>query len=410
MKERKLEVYLGERFVGTMAQTADRRVAFAYSEEWLDNGFAISPFSLPVEQKVFVPTSQAFSGLWGVFADSLPDAWGQRLFDRMLKARGILSADMTQLERLAIVGDSGMGALLYRPAWNIQQDAAIDDLDELSAQCHAILNHEDAGDLDELFQMGGSSGGARPKIMTGEWIIKFPASDEMKDSGKMEKAYMDCAAECGIIVPETKLMLSDVCAGYFAVKRFDRRKTEGHIERRHMLTAAAILEVDWRTAAMDYHTLMKLTKILSLDNREDLEQMYRRMCFNVFAHNRDDHAKNFSWIYDEQMENVSTSVNVYTTLGEIQEKLGGYRLFKRQPAPTDIRRTIALLRKYQIIEPLELLDDLNSSSPFMIYPCINVVLLGDDVRALLEDFDNGDTERIEPDLAEEGGNEDGTEE
>ena len=103
MKERKLEVYLGKRFVGTMAQTADRRVAFAYSEEWLDNGFAISPFSLPVEQKVFVPTSQAFSGLWGVFADSLPDAWGQLLVDRMLKARGILSADMTQLERLAIV-------------------------------------------------------------------------------------------------------------------------------------------------------------------------------------------------------------------------------------------------------------------------------------------------------------------
>ena len=164
------------------------------------------------------------------------------------------------------------------------------------------MNHEDAGDLDELFQMGGSSGGARPKIMTDEWIIKFPASDEMKDSGTMEKAYMDCAADCGIIVPETKLMPSDVCAGYFAVKRFDRRKTDGHIERRHMLTAAAILEVDWRTAAMDYHTLMKLTKILSLDNREDLEQMYRRMCFNVFAHNRDDHAKNFSWIYDEQMD------------------------------------------------------------------------------------------------------------
>ena len=302
MKERKLEVYLGERFVGTMAQTADRRVAFAYSEEWLDNGFAISPFSLPVEQKVFVPTSQAFFGLWGVFADSLPDAWGQLLADRMLKARGILSADMTQLERLAIVGDSGMGALSYRPAWNIRQDTAIDDLDELSAQCHAILNHEDAGNLDELFQMGGSSGVARPKIMTDEWIIKFPASDEMKDSGTMEKAYMDCAEDCGIIVPETKLMPSSVCAGYFAVKRFDRRKTDGHIERQHMLTAAAILEVDWRTAAMDYHTLMKLTKILSLDNREDLEQMYRRMCFNVFAHNRDDHAKNFSWIYDEQMD------------------------------------------------------------------------------------------------------------
>lgn len=69
-----------------------------------------------------------------------------------------------------------------------------------------------------------------------------------------------------------------------------------------MLTAAAILEVDWRTAALDYHVLMKLTKILSMGNEADMEQMYRRMCFNVFAHNRDDHAKNFSWIYDERMD------------------------------------------------------------------------------------------------------------
>ena len=105
-------------------------------------------------------------------------------------------------------------------------------------------------------------------------------------------------------------------------------------------------------------------------------------------------------IYDEQMENVSTSVNVYTTLGEIQEKLGNYRLFKRQPAPTDIRRTLALLRKYQIIEPLELLDDLNSKSFFYHLSCINVVLLGDDVRALLKDFDDDS----------EGGTEDGNDE
>ena len=92
---------------------------------------------------------------------------------------------------------------------------------------HAILNHEDAGDLDELFQMGGSSGGARPKIMTDEWIIKFPASDEMKDSGTMEKPIWIAPRTAGIIVPETKLMLSDVCAGYFAVKRFDEERRIG---------------------------------------------------------------------------------------------------------------------------------------------------------------------------------------
>lgn len=302
MNERKVEVYLDERHVGTLAETADHRVAFAYSDAWLENGFAISPFSLPVEQKVFVPASTAFQGLWGAFADSLPDAWGRLLVDRMLKAKGLTPAHVTQLERLAIVGDSGMGALTYRPAWDVHQDIKLSDLDELSAKCRVLLNREDVSDLDDVFQLGGSSGGARPKVMTEEWVIKFPASANMPDTGIMEKEYMDCAAACGIIVPETKLMPSKRCGGYFAVRRFDREVTGSKTARRHMLTAAAILEVDWRTAALDYHTLMKLTRILSRSNAADTEQMFRRMCFNVFAHNRDDHAKNFTWLYDPQLD------------------------------------------------------------------------------------------------------------
>lgn len=92
-------------------------------------------------------------------------------------------------------------------------------------------------------------------------------------------------------------------------------------------------------------------------------------------------------IYDEQMESVSTSINVYTSLREIHEKLGGYRLFKKQPSPTDIRRAVTLLKKYQILEPLDLLEDLGSDSRMIIYPCINVVLMGDDARELLASFD-----------------------
>lgn len=298
MNEHKVDVYLHDCHVGTLAETADHRAAFAYSDAWLENGFAISPFSLPVEQKVYVPTSTTFQGLWGVFADSLPDAWGRLLVDRMLKSKGLDSSRVTPLERLAIVGESGMGALTYRPAWDVHQDVQLADLDELSAKCHSILNHEDINDLDDVFQMGGSSGGARPKVITDEWVIKFPTSDDMQDTGLMEKEYMDCAADCSIIVPETKLLPSKRCSGYFAVRRFDR---EGSA-RRHMLTAAAILEADWRTASMDYHTLMKLTRILSRSNAADTEQMFRRMCFNVFAHNRDDHAKNFTWIYDDAQD------------------------------------------------------------------------------------------------------------
>ncbi len=67
-----------------------------------------------------------------------------------------------------------------------------------------------------------------------------------------------------------------------------------------MITAAALLEADFNQPCLDYHALMKMTKILTRDNRKDVENMFRRMCFNVFAHNRDDHAKNFTFIYDEK--------------------------------------------------------------------------------------------------------------
>ena len=306
---RALTVHTGQRLVGTLAETVDRRVAFAYDRAWLKNGFSISPFSLPLEERVFLPVKPVFNGLFGVFADSMPDAWGRLLVDRMLQSRGVSPDAVSPLERLAIVGDSGMGALSYRPAWDIRRDAVMPgDLDVLAEACHAVLTHEDVRNLDELFQMGGSSGGARPKVMTDEWIVKFPAAGERSDAGVVEKAYMDCAAACGITVPKTKLMPSRQCGGYFAIRRFDRhRGSDGIMRRVHMLTAAALLEIDWRTPALDYHTLMKLTKILCRDDPQDVTQMFRRACFNVFAHNQDDHAKNFTFIYDEASDRWDVS-------------------------------------------------------------------------------------------------------
>lgn len=103
-------------------------------------------------------------------------------------------------------------------------------------------------------------------------------------------------------------------------------------------------------------------------------------------------------IYDEQMAAVSTSVNIYTTLGEIHDKLGNYRLFKKQPSPTDIRRAVTLLKKYQVVEPLDLLEDLNGDSRLIIYPCINVVLFGEDVRELLESMGEGEENDDEPEI------------
>ena len=302
MNNHKAEVFLEDRHVGTLAETAERKIAFAYSKDWLADGFAVSPFSLPLEERVFVPEKEAFGGLWGAFADSLPDTWGKLLVDRVLQESGRSPEKISALERLLIVGESGMGALTYQPAQDPGPVLSPDDLDTLCEECRAILRYEEVPDLDTLFRLGGSSGGARPKVMTDEWIVKFPASGDMQESGRMEKEYTDCAEACGIRVPETKLMPSRLCSGYFAARRFDREKDPAGLKRKHVLTAAAILEADWRNAATDYHQLMKLTKILSRSNETELLQMYRRMCFNVFGHNRDDHLKNFSWIYDPKTD------------------------------------------------------------------------------------------------------------
>lgn len=103
-------------------------------------------------------------------------------------------------------------------------------------------------------------------------------------------------------------------------------------------------------------------------------------------------------IYDEQMASVSTSVNVYTTLSDMHERLGNYRLFKKQPSVTEIRKALAVLKKYQILEPLDVLEELDGRSRMIIYPCINVVLFGDDVRGLLESYGEGDEEDDETEI------------
>lgn len=301
---KQLQVFYHERLVGTLALTPDRKVAFAYDDEWLENGFAISPFSLPLQKQVYVPAKPYFRGLFGVFADSLPDAWGNILLNRLLKQNGFNADDMGVLDRLAIVGNSGMGALCYRPEMSLSDGETSLSLDVLAEQCQKILKAEYTENLDELYRLGGTSGGARPKILTTidgeEWLIKFPAYLDGTDAGKMEYDYAQCALKCGIHMAETKLFESKQCKGYFGTKRFDRITQQGTHEKLHMLTAAALLELDFEQPSLDYHSLMKLTKILTRDLEDDVESMFRRMCFNVFAHNRDDHSKNFTFLYQEE--------------------------------------------------------------------------------------------------------------
>ncbi len=296
----KIKVSFAGREVGTIAKTGQGLYPFEYADSWIAEGFSISPLSLPLQKKVFMPSHDPLEGMFGVFGDSLPDGWGRLLVDRMLRSHGEDPAALDGLTRLSIVGEAGMGALAYEPVYQAKEPMGDHgDLDALAKECKELFSEGRADNLDELFLLGGSSGGARPKILTkvdGEdWIIKFPTSRDRVTIGEQEYRYALCAQACSIDMPEVRLFQSKVGPGYFGVKRFDRSQDGGRV---HMASAAGLLETTHRIPNLDYGILVRLTLKLT-DDMSEVKRLYRLMCFNVFSHNRDDHSKNFSYLYDE---------------------------------------------------------------------------------------------------------------
>lgn len=300
----KILVRYNGKLVGTMALYKNSLAAFEYDKEWLNDGFSISPFSLPLKKRVFIPKIDPFDGLYGVFADSLPDGWGRLLVDRLLLKNKLNPMHLNSMDRLTIVGNSGMGALTYEPDYHFEMSDQTLNLDRIAIECANILKTDYSDDLDKLFQLGGSSGGARPKILTKvdgeEWIIKFPSSEDTKNIGEQEYNYSLCAKKCGVHMEQTRLFSSKICSGYFGTRRFDRiKENNSNVKRIHMISVSGILETSHRIPNLDYNILMKLTLELTKDYAE-LEKLFRIMCFNVFAHNRDDHSKNFTFLYNEE--------------------------------------------------------------------------------------------------------------
>lgn len=295
---KKIDVYASKIKVGTLALTNDNRVAFQYTNEWVKNGFSINPFKLPLSMQLFFASSPYFKGLFGVFADSLPDSYGELLLDRYLKSKNVNINELTCLDRLAYVGSSSMGILEYIPDLSIEIDRNDIDFDIIQKECNDLLDSKEVEHIDELYSLGGSSGGARPKSLIkyeGEdYIVKYSSRFDPKNIAELEYKYMALAREAGINIPDIKLVTSKLGNKYFLVKRFDRNGDK----RIHMISAAALLEVDFKAPSLDYNELIKLTRVLT-KNDEDVLEMFRRMVFNVLIDNQDDHTKNFSFVYDD---------------------------------------------------------------------------------------------------------------
>jgi serine/threonine-protein kinase HipA len=302
------EVLLGELASG------GKNIYFKYYTDFIKRGLEISPIKLKLNNQVNKADPIPFDGLFGVFADSLPDGWGKLLLDRALTARGIEVGDITVLDRLAYVGSNGMGALTYKP--EIEEKGQISfniELDEIAKATNQIINGAATDVLDELFKLGGSSGGARPKILVGynpntqhligadkklpngyeHWLIKFSSSFDKPDIANIEYAYYKMALDAGIEMSESKLFKGLSGQVYFGTKRFDR---EGN-KRLHMHSAAGIMHDNFRLSNIDYGDLMDCAFNLERDVKA-YEKILRLAAFNVFAHNRDDHSKNFAFLMD----------------------------------------------------------------------------------------------------------------
>ena len=314
-----LDVHLhsqGERrYVGKLAEQ-NGTILFQYVSEFLDSDINISPFKLPLSPEVKEDPKRTFDGLFGVFNDSLPDGWGLLLLDRALRKKGSSLHACLPLQRLAMVGAHGMGALEYTPAAEQAEEAvSVAELDALADESLRILRDApvDAGQLDKLIQLNGSSAGARPKILVnvaddyrivpqgaGEpqgtpWIIKFRSAHEPPNTGLTEYAYSLAAREAGLDMPETHLFPSATSPGYFGVQRFDRV----HGQKVHVHTACGLLHASHREPSLTYESLLRLTLLLTKDIREVLK-MVRLMVFNVRSGNRDDHSKNFSFLLNKE--------------------------------------------------------------------------------------------------------------
>ena len=322
---RRLEVWrrwsTGSRtLVGVLAQNR-QGVFFQYDHGYLSRHPSLSPFTLPFDAGLHLAPPSPHEGLHGVFADSLPDGWGRLLMDRIFRQRSIVSNQLTAMDRLAHVGERGLGALEYQPG---PEHSALGetrvDIWEAGEQARAVFDAE-REDVPTALAFGVSSGGARPKIEVylpadGDpsqarlrpepgfeaWLVKFTSTSLPlgHEEGLCEAAYLTMAKEAGIETPEWRLLRGTSShtgqpSVWLALKRFDCSARGG---RFHLHSLAGLLDADFRAPTMDYEDLIKASQALCASAAVGRTQ-FARAVFNLLAANQDDHTRNWAFLQDD---------------------------------------------------------------------------------------------------------------
>lgn len=325
----KLEVRYHGVKVGTLVQRqAGGGIFFQFDPHWQSKGLELSPIHLPTHASGALGNPDPeLGGLHGLFWDSIPDAWGNRLLDAQLVKAGIDPERCSSLVRLAYIGDRAMGALEYVPTLGDTASAKAVELALLDRDAQRILDDDvvdpnQTGNYLALIQGGASAGGAKPKVCVGldsqrsmhigsnlqmpQWLVKLSAlpstHKDSKQQGVVEHAYALMAAACGIQTPETRVFKGITDRGkdrwFFATKRFDRKPDGARV---HVHSLAGVLQLHHGSQLHTYEGLMVAAQQL-IGTVQSKDEIFRRLVFNVLACNRDDHARNWAFVMKESGE------------------------------------------------------------------------------------------------------------
>ena len=298
---------------------------FQFDRDFLTLGWDISPIRLSISSKIARSgisirggnPKDVFGGLPPVFADSLPDHWGNSLFRSWAKEHRVSIKDVSSVDYLSFIGKRGMGALEYLPAAIEDEDVPFDvDVTRLYEFAKSVLDERNDVQFStdrellwqDLIKLGTSPGGKRPKaliamnereqsIKSGQvllppgyeyYVLKYDNENDLYPYARIEYAYSRMCRDAGIRIPFTELRSFDK-ATHFLIKRFDR--VDG--EKVHMQSLRAM-----NGETNSYEDAFGVIGILQLDY-EDKEQLFKRMVFNVLGGNIDDHDKNISFLMDK---------------------------------------------------------------------------------------------------------------
>lgn len=336
------EVRLWGKTIGAVSlQEGEDVASFEYDAAFALSGIQVAPIVMPLSRRVFrfaELSRPTFHGLPGLLADSLPDRFGNALIDAWLASQGRQRDSFNAVERLCYTGERGMGALEFAPASGpVAKQATHIEVSQLVALASQVLSRRNnlqasfaaeggEASLRDILRVGTSAGGARAKaviawnpktneVRSGQvkagqdfeyWLLKFDGVSGNKDKelddpqgyGLIEYAYYLMALECGIVINECRLFKENG-RSHFMTRRFDRLAAG---EKLHMQSLCALAHYDFNMAgAYSYEQALFAMRQLQLP-MQAIEQMFRRMAFNIVARNQDDHVKNIAFLMNQSGE------------------------------------------------------------------------------------------------------------